>query len=146
MTANEMWKEYKRRNQNINEENIESWAFGEKPDLLAKLVLKGKKTATSSAYDLYEIEQEPLPQVGKYSIILDSNDEAVCIIQTTSVYIVAFQDVSEEHAFKEGEGDCSLMYWRQVHEKFFKECLQDAGVTFDESMKVVCEEFKVVYQ
>ena len=28
-------------------------------------------------------------------------------------------EVSEEHAYKEGEGDRSLAYWRAVHEEFF---------------------------
>ena len=38
----------------------EAWAFGEAADELADLVLRGIKTATCSAYDLYEAEGEPL--------------------------------------------------------------------------------------
>ena len=33
------------------------------------------KTATTSSYPLYALENEPLPQVGEYNIILDGNDE-----------------------------------------------------------------------
>ena len=51
----------------------------------------------------------------------------------------------KEHAFKEGEGDRSLEYWREVHKKFFRECLEEYGLEFSENMKVVCEEFEVVY-
>lgn len=39
------------------------------------------KTATCSAYDLYHAEGEPIPKVGDYSIILNSDGEAVCIIK-----------------------------------------------------------------
>ena len=56
-----------------------------------------------------------------------------------------FNNVSKEHAFKEGEGDRSLEYWREVHKKFFRECLEEYGLEFSENMKVVCEEFEVVY-
>lgn len=36
--------------------------------------------------------------------------------------------------------------WREVHEKFFTECLNKAGLKFTPDMKVVCEEFAVVYK
>ena len=63
MTPQEMWNQYKKINASIGDE-IEAWAFGVEADLLADLVLKGVKTATASAYDLYALEDEPLPQEG----------------------------------------------------------------------------------
>lgn len=144
MTAEELWKKYT-ENSNINECKYQVWAFGGPTDLLADLVIRGEKTATTSAYSLYELENEPLPKVGEYSIILNSKEEAVCIIQTTKVYLTPFCEVSEKHAYKEGEGDKSLLFWRDVHKSFFSECLSKLKVDFNESMKVVCEEFKVVY-
>lgn len=45
----------------------------------------------------------------------------------------------------EGEGDKSLAYWRQVHEEFFTEWLEEAGLTFTPDSKVVLEEFRKVY-
>ena len=124
----------------------EAWSFGEAPDKLADLVLQGIKTATCSAYDLYQINNEPLPQAGDYSVILNSSEEAVCIIKTIKVYVTEFKNVSEEHAFKEGEGDRSLEYWRQVHESFLTNELAAVHKGFDEGTKVVCEEFEVVYK
>ena len=124
----------------------EAWSFGEAPDKLADLVLQGIKTATCSAYDLYQINNEPLPQAGDYSVILNSSEEAVCIIKTIKVYVTEFKNVSEEHAFKEGEGDRSLEYWRKVHESFLTNELASVHKEFDESTKVVCEEFEVVYK
>ena len=124
----------------------EAWSFGEAPDKLADLVLQGIKTATCSAYDLYQINNEPLPQAGDYSVILNSSEEAVCIIKTIKVYVTEFKNVSEEHAFKEGEGDRPLEYWRKVHESFLTNELASVHKEFDESTKVVCEEFEVVYK
>ncbi len=145
MTAQELWKQFSEKN-GIAPCRYEAWSFGEEADLLAKLVVDGEKTATASPYPLYELENEPLPQVGAYNIILDSRDEAVCIIQTTKVYVTPFDAVTSEQAYKEGEGDKSLAYWQKVHEKFFTECLKEVDLEFSPAMKVVCEEFEVVYK
>ncbi len=144
MTPQEMWNTYKKINPSIGDE-IDAWAFGVEADLLADLVLKGEKTATASAYDLYAVDNEPLPREGTFDIILDGQDRAVCLVEITKVSIKPFHQVSAEHAFKEGEGDKSLAYWRQVHEDFFKDCLGEAGLDFTPDSKVVLEEFRKVY-
>lgn len=145
MTDKEMWEKF-RAEYDMEDCGYDAWKFGDDADRLADLTVKGEKTATASAYILYEIENEDLPEEGSYSIVLDSEGEAVCIIQTTRVYVVPFDQVTEEHACKEGEGDRSLAYWRSVHKAFFSDCLAEAGREFDERMEVVCEEFKLVYK
>lgn len=126
-----------------------AWAFAndeiiENPEIadeLALLVLAGKKTATASALAGYE-ENEALPQAdGKFELILDGKGEPVAAIQTTKVYIEKFANVSAEHAYKEGEGDRTLEYWRQEHEKFWRQY-----DLFAPEMDVVCEEFEVLYK
>ena len=141
----EIWQEFTAK-KNIRNCHYDAWSFGTEADLLAKLVINGEKTATSSAYPLYELENETLPKVGNYNIILNSKGEPVCIIQTKKVYIVPFNEVTEEHAYKEGEGNKSLGFWRKVHESFFSQCLKEVGLNFNSDMKVVCEEFEVVYK
>lgn len=91
-------------------------------------------------------EEDPLPQSGDYSIILNSKDEAVCVIQTTKTTVVPFDEVSEEHAYKEGEGDRSLAYWRVVHEEFFTKEFEETEIEFNGQTRILCEEFKVVYK
>ena len=144
MTPKEMWQAYKKINLEIGDE-IDAWAFGTLADELADLVLRGEKTATASAYDLYKLENEPLPQAGSFDVILDSQDKAVCIVEITKVSVMPFNEVSAEHAFKEGEGDKSLAYWQQVHQEFFTECLAEAGLEFSQETGVVLEEFRKVY-
>ncbi len=145
MTHQEMWAAYRAVNSAAGEE-YEAWAYGADPDLLAELTRTGIKTATASAGILYEIEDEPMPQVGEYSVILDSREEAVCVIRTTRVYTVPFDQVSAQQAYREGEGDRSLAYWRRVHADFFRRELAEAGLEFSPEMPVVCEEFEVVFQ
>ncbi|MBS7054970.1 MAG: ASCH domain-containing protein, partial [Streptococcus salivarius] len=97
MTPQEMWNAYKKINPSIGDE-IDAWAFGVEADLLADLVLKGEKTATASAYDLYALADEALPQEGIFDIILDSQDQAVCIVEITKVSVQPFHQVSADHA------------------------------------------------
>ena len=144
MTAEQMWAEFAAQN-DLQHTDYEAWAFGGDADLLARLTLEGVKTATSSALPLYELEGEPLPEAGEYSVILDSRGEAVCVIRTERVEIVPYREAGAAHAFWEGEGDRSLAYWRQVHEAYFTEELARAGLAFTEDLPVVCEEFHRVW-
>ncbi|MBQ6532680.1 MAG: ASCH domain-containing protein [Solobacterium sp.] len=139
ITAAELWQ------QSGLTGEYEAWSFSEASDKLAALVKDGIKTATCSAYDLYEAGDEPLPKAGDYSVILDSGGAAVCIIQTTKVRVCTFAEVTAEHAFKEGEGNRSLAYWRKVHADFLTMELAMLHRTFTDKTKVVCEEFKVVF-
>lgn len=145
MTAEELWARFAAAH-HIEQDSYEAWAFGGDPDGLARLVLAGEKTATSSAYDLYPLEGEPLPQAGRYDVLLNAREEAVCVLRTTRVYVTAFDAVTPDHARREGEGDKSLAYWRQVHEAFFTQCLQEAGLSFTPETRVVCEEFEVAFR
>ena len=144
MTPQKCWDEYKAVNPGIGDE-FDAWAFGAAPDLLAELVAKGVKTATASAYDEYVHFEEELPRVGDLDVVLDGQGQAVGIIETTKVTVLPFREVSADHAYKEGEGDRSLTYWRQVHEELFTKWLADIGLTFSPESKVVLEEFHVVY-
>ncbi len=145
MTAEELWQMFTAETK-LQSNEYDAWSFGTDADLLAGLVVSGTKTATSSAYPLYERENEPLPEEGEYSVILDSENNAVCIIQTKKTYILPFDKVTKEYAYKEGEGDRSLECWRKVHEEFFTKCLKEADIKFSYDMKVVCEEFEVVFK
>ena len=145
MNAKEMWSKFIVQSPQHEMEVYTAWQYGVAVDKLAQLTLEGVKTATSSNHRLYEIENEPLPYVGEFSIILNSKDEAVCIIQTKTVAIYSFQDVPEEIAYKEGEGNRTLAYWREVHEEFFSNEFTVYGLSFSEKMLVVCEEFEKVY-
>ena len=100
MKAEEMWKKYcEESGEDLNTAH-EAWAFGSDSDGLAQLVADGIKTATASGFDLYflEGEEEPLPKEGDYSVILDSQDNAVCVIRTVATRVLPFDEVDADHA------------------------------------------------
>ncbi|RCW73262.1 ASCH domain-containing protein [Saliterribacillus persicus] len=143
----QMWEDFQKINHHSSK-SYDAWAFGdskEMADELAELVLAGIKTATAANYSSYQ-EDDPLPYVGLHNIILDGDGKAVAIVETTSVEIIPFNEVSEEHAYLEGEGDRSLKYWRDVHEDFFKRELKEVNKEFHNNIPVVCERFKLVYK
>jgi uncharacterized protein YhfF len=151
MSVKKMWEAYLmsiNETVEVSNKKYEAWSFGndeKSANELAKLVKEDKKTSTSSLHCLYLIEDEGLPEKDEYSIILDGNGEAQCIIKTTNVKILPFNEVTEEFAKTEGEGDRTLEYWREVHRNFFCEALINSEKEFTEDMLVVCEEFEVVY-
>ena len=125
-----------------------AWSFGATPEhaeALLRLVLDGTKTATASALWDFETEGEEVPRTGTLSIILDGAGHPRALIETTDVRVVPFDEVDDEHAHLEGEGDRSLASWRDVHERFFTEhAAHDRG--FSPDMPVVLERFRVLYQ
>lgn len=144
MSIEKYWEQFVDGNPEYSSKPYTAWQFGADPDTLAQLVIDGTKTLTCSGLKLYEIEDEALPKVGDISIILNTSDEPVCVIENTSVYTIPFKDAGEEIAYKEGEGDRSLSYWRQAHLDFFIPEFKNQGLVFSEEEMIVVEEFKVI--
>jgi uncharacterized protein YhfF len=94
----------------------------------------------------YEADGEAIPVPGDYSVILDGHGIARCIIRTTNVDVLPFDKVDAAFAYGEGEGDCSLEYWRDVHWRYFIRELAGLGREATRDMPVVCERFEVVYR
>lgn len=142
--ATEFFEAYKKSN-NIDENvKVSAWQFGVDADELADLVVQGKKRGTCSLNKLYEIDNDPLPEVGQYDIVLNSKDEPVVLIQNRKVEIVPMKDVTKEFALSEGEGDGTYEYWWNAHVAFFSELVKEYDLTFTTDDLLVCETFEVV--
>ena len=120
-------------------ETSEYWA-----NELLRLVLAGKKRATSSSLLAYEKEGEALPRPGEFSIVTDWAGEPRCVIETTAVQIIPFNQMTFDIVRREGEDEC-LETWQAGHRRFFLEDAKQLGYTFTEDMPVVFEDFRVVY-
>lgn len=121
---------------------LEIAEFGDSQELrdeLVELIVSGKKSATCGALAIYEEEGEPLPAVGEYFIVPNWQGQPRAIIKTTSVEVKRFDDVDEDFARAEGEGDLSFEFWREAHIDFFT---RNGGHSPD--MKLVCERFDLV--
>ena len=124
------------------------WSFSDNPadaDELADLVMRGIKRATASSVWELEAAGEPIPRVGDLDLIVDARGRAHCIIETTRVDIVPFDEVTAEFAAVEGEGDGSLAYWRRVHEAYYARVLAGTRFTPEPDMPIVCQRFRVVF-
>jgi uncharacterized protein YhfF/predicted TIM-barrel fold metal-dependent hydrolase len=128
---------------------LEAFAFGDNEylaGLLTPLVLSGAKRATASLVWTYEVTGKPKPKPGDLSIVTSWAKEPLCIIQTTEVAVVPFEEVSEDFARAEGEDDGTLASWRKNHMEFYgRECAR-IGRTPSPRMPVLCEHFRVVFQ
>jgi uncharacterized protein YhfF len=106
---------------------LESFSFGDGPELadeLLKLVLIGKKTATSWAAS----EGDKGVAVGKRWIVRDGQGFASAILETVEVLRRRF-----------GEVDCSLAHWRQAHTAYFTRRGE-----FSPNKELYCERFRLV--
>ncbi|WP_227396013.1 ASCH domain-containing protein [Jeotgalibacillus aurantiacus] len=138
------WNKYWAFRTTEKPQKVSAWQFGETPDYLAQLVIDGIKTATCSGHVFYELENEPLPAVNDYNIILNGADEPVVMTRTVEVQVMPMNEVPEAFAVAEGEGDRTYQYWWDTHVRFFKEDLDKVGLSWSEDMMVVCERFEVV--
>lgn len=131
----------------MNIEDLEHWHFDlteESANKLLNLVLEGKKRATSSSYPGYLVDNEPIPKPGDMSVITDWDGNPRCVIKTTKVQIIPFNEITFDLAGLEGE-DENLQSWRTKHEAFFLEEGKEVGYTFTPDMKVVFEQFEVIH-
>lgn len=142
------WNEFKNYINNPNATYDEAFHFelnNDAANYLLELVLSGKKTATSSSLLAYVLENEVVPQAGRYSIVTDWDGVPYCVIETTRVSIISYKDMTYDIVKLEGEDD-SLESWQRNHEKFFKAEGDMLGYKFNDEMPVVFEEFRVVYK
>ena len=122
--------------------------FGDNEELansLLALVLQGKKRATASLLKSYEAENTPLPQVGSYSIITDFKGNPRCVIKTTNITVLPFNQITFDICKREGEDEC-LETWQEGHRRCFAAEGNELGFTFTEDMEVIFEDFQVIYQ
>lgn len=118
-------------------------------DKLVASILAGTKTATAGLLREYEHEGEPLPKVGDRSVVVDSENRPLAVIETTEVRVVGAGEVDLEFALDEGEGFMSVADWRAAHERFWQSpemraALDEPGFQVTDETRVVAERFRLV--
>ncbi|MFF0208128.1 ASCH domain-containing protein [Streptomyces althioticus] len=118
-------------------------------DRLVAAVLDGSKTATTGLVAEYEHAGEPLPEAGDRSVLVDSEDRPVAVLEVTGVRVVPLARVDTAHAVDEGEGYAGVAEWRAGHERFWggaamRAALGDPDFAVDDTTPVVLERFRVV--
>ena len=112
---------------------------------ISKLVLSGTKTATGSVKWSFEADEKPEPRAGDLSVITNGGDDPVCIIETTEVRIIPFDEVEEDYAVDGGERDRTLDSWRAMYwDHIISECAR-IGRSPSKKTPLIMERFRVVY-
>ncbi len=116
---------------------------------LIAAVLDGSKSSTTSLLKGYEHEGGAPRQVGTRSVVIDSEERPVVIIETTSVRVVPVSQVDLGHVVDEGEGLTTVAEWRAEHELGWHSPEQraefgDPEFTVNDETLVVLERFRVV--
>ena len=106
-------------------------------DELLALVVAGKKTATCGALRDYGAYGEPMPEIGRRDIVLDGAGRPAAIIETIELTRHRFDDVPEDFALAEGEGNYAE--WRAGHIAYFT---RNGGWSPD--LMLVCERFRLI--
>lgn len=117
----------------------ETWA-----NELLRLVLIGKKRATTSSMYAFEKNGQSIPCVGDLNIVKDWAGNPRCVIETKAVTILPFKEITFDVCQREGE-DENLESWVEGHRRFFTNEGLALGYEFSEDMFVVFEDFEVVY-
>lgn len=126
-----------------------SWHFCDNEhdaDECAELTKNGRKCATAPSLWALHHTGEQLPRVGDLHVITNWAGIAQCVIQITSVEIVPLDAINESHALAEGEGDCSLAWWRKVHWDYYHRELEGTGYVPQLTMPIVFQRFKCVFR
>ncbi|MFB7463322.1 ASCH domain-containing protein [Streptomyces sp. NPDC056224] len=118
-------------------------------DRLVAAILDGSKTSTTALLVDYEHEGDPLPEAGSRSVVVDSDDRPVAVIEVTGVRVVPLAQVDLPHVVDEGEGDTSVAGWRAGHERFWhseemRAALEDPRFTVDDATPVVLQRFRLI--
>lgn len=135
-------------------EALPRWGFafpGPIRDELTALALAGTKTATAGLLVEFDLDGETVPVAGERSVLLDSQDRPVAIVETTSCRTVRLADVDDAHAIDEGEGDADAAAFRVSHERFWngyidelRAGLGDPTFAITDDTLVTAERFRIV--
>ena len=133
---------------------LPAWGFafpGPLRDELTALALAGTKTTTAGLLVEMEAEGEALPVPGTREVLLDSEEQAVAVIETVDCRVVRLADVDDRHAIDEGEGYADAHEFRVAHERFWNGYLDELRTTLgdptfvlDDDTLVVLQRFRVV--
>lgn len=117
-------------------------------DRLVAAILDGRKVSTTCLAVEFQIEDEPLPRPGDRSVVVDSGNRPVAVIEVTQVSVVPISEVDLAHAVDEGEGHASVEAWRRDHEAFWhsaevRAALGDPAFEVTDSTLVVLQRFNL---
>ena len=96
--------------------------------------------------DASEIADLQVPHIGDHSVVNNGSKDPVCIIRTTEVSIIPFDEMPEVYARDGGEGDRTLATWRPMYWRYIESECQRICREANKKTPLVMERFAVVYR
>ena len=112
---------------------------------ISKLVLEGVKSSSGSVLSSYQPDGKALPRIGDFWIVVDGDQNPVCVIRTSSVKVVPYSQVGEEYAHWGGEGDRTLESWRRMYWQYICQECERIGRQPTTDAPLIMERFEVVF-
>ena len=121
-------------------------ALSQNVDMIGNLAVTGQKKAT--AHLLLDFERNGVTRrvPGDYWVVLGAALLPLCLVRVTEVEVKPFDQVGEETAIAEGEGDLSLTHWATVHRRYFVKQCALWQIEWREDLPTVCEYFELIGQ
>lgn len=123
MTYEELWGKFIELNPNCADKDYSVYNYDEDD---VKAILNGEKKSETSLYDSFVGAGEPLPVKGDVAIILDADDNAVCVIEDKMVELKPISSAKNK--------------------KELEEAAKDEGINLTDESIVVVESFEVIYK
>lgn len=120
---------------------IEFGTPGKSRDTILNFLFEGNKRATAGLLEIdYQAEGEEVEYVGEVLIVLGNQREPLGKIRVERTEICRFDEVPDEFALAEAEGDLTGDDFRVSHQAYWESC----GYEIKPDTKVVCVYFDLL--
>jgi uncharacterized protein YhfF len=141
------WLEFQRAC-NVQVPGFSATAFGRTramADELAALIRNGDKSAHATLERDFEVEGDELPRAGEHVVVLDGRGTPQAVVRTRHVERRYFNEIDDEFAFENGEGDRTLAWWLIAYRQEFAERAEAEGFQVGERAVLILEHFDLVW-
>lgn len=123
MTYEELWEKFIALNPSYKDKDYSAYNYSD--DEIQK-ILSGEKNSEYSLYDSYVKDGEPLPIVGDVAVIMDLDDNPICVIEDTQISLKPINTIPNN--------------------KWLYDEASELGINMTDETIAVMEKFKVVYK
>jgi uncharacterized protein YhfF len=141
------WLEYQRAC-SVQVPGFSATSFGRTraiADEMAALIRTGDKRAHATLERDFEVEGDELPRPGEHVVVLDGRGSPQAIVRTRHVERRHFNEVDDEFAFENGEGDRTLAWWLVAYRQEFAERAEAEGFQVGDRAVLILEYFDLVW-
>ena len=120
--------------------------YSTKTDYISGLAAQGVKRGTCHMALDFEVNGVIRRKPGDHWVVLDSKNAPLAVVRVTKVEVKPFNQIGEDFAKVENEGDGTFKYWYDGHLGYFQRQCAGWGKEWRMDAPCVCESFELVYK